>query len=165
MKKALLVDLDLYVQDKDGRYGCDYFYHSPNYGVRSLLELVTYAVICRRCELASCIEACPNDALDRGEDKILKKYNMRCTSCKSCSHACPFGVIFPEMVPYLVGRCDFCLDRIAEGESPECARSSKDGVLKYGDFEEDKRSDIYSVSKNILVKARHWERDGKKVCK
>ena len=158
MKKTLLIDLDIYAQGEEKPIGCDYFYHSPNFGVTSLLELATYSVVCRKCELASCITACPNEALDRSEDKVLKKYNMRCTGCGSCSHACPFGVIFPEMVPYMTAKCDFCLDRLLEGESPECVNSSKDGVLQYGDFKEDESKDIYLVSKNILVKAKHWER-------
>lgn len=158
--KKLLIDLDLYPQYKDIDFGCSYFYHSENKGTRSLLELGTYAIICRKCELASCVTACPNKALEKQEDKILKRYNMRCTSCKSCSHACPFGVIFPETMTYLVPQCDFCLDRLGENESPLCVQNSPKGVLQYSDFIEDKKKKIYSVGKNLMVKAERWERNG-----
>ena len=158
--KKLLIDLDLYAENRDKDFGCSYFYHSDNKGVRTLVELATYAVICRKCELAPCVTACPNEALEKREDKILEKYNMRCTSCKSCSHACPFGTIFPEMMTYLMPRCDFCLDRLTEDELPVCVKGSPEGVLKYGKFEEDVKKKIHAIGKNILVKAECWERNG-----
>ena len=156
----LLINLDLYTGHKDKDFDCSYFYHSDNKGVRSLLELATYAIICRKCELEPCVISCPNEALEKREDKVLQKYNMRCTSCKSCAHACPFGVIFPEMMTYLVPRCDFCLDRLMKDELPVCVKGSPEGVLKYGEFREDEAKKIYAVGKNILVKAEHWERNG-----
>jgi len=160
--KKLLIDLDLYADNKDRDFGCSYFYHSDNKGVRSLLELATYAIICRKCELAPCVQACPNEALEKRDDKILQRYNMRCTSCKSCSHACPFGTIYTEMMTYLVPRCDLCLDRLGEAEEPACLKDSAEGVLKYGDFKEDEKNGVYAVGKNVLVKADRWERNGKK---
>ena len=159
--KKLLIDLDLYSANKDKEFGCSYFYHSDNKGVRSLIELVTYAIICRKCELAACIESCPNEALERRrEDKILEKYNMRCTSCKSCVNACPFGTIYPEMMTYLVPRCDNCLDRLVKDELPACVKDSPEGVVKYGEYEEDKEKNIFLVGRNVLVKAVHWELNG-----
>lgn len=158
--KKLLIDLDLYTQHKDKDFGCSYFYHSNNKGVRSLLELGTYAVICRKCELAPCVTACPNEALEKREDKILERYNMKCTSCNSCAHACPFGTIYTEMMTYLIPRCDFCLDRLMKDELPLCVEDSPEGVLKYGNFKEDEEKKIYAVGKNVLVKAEHWERNG-----
>ena len=159
--KKLLIDLDLYSANKDKPFGCSYFYHSDNKGVRSLIELVTYAIICRKCELAACIESCPNEALERREeDKILEKYNMRCTSCKSCVNACPFGTIYPEMMTYLVPRCDLCIDRLIKDEVPACVKDSPEGVVKYGEYEEEKEKNIFLVGKNVLVKAEHWKLDG-----
>ncbi len=197
--KRLLIDIDLYSDSRDKEFGCSYFYHSGNKGLRSLVELATYALICRKCELAACIESCPNEALGRKEeDKILQKYNMRCTSCKSCVNGCPFGTIYPEMMTYLVPRCDFCLDafdgakpcpegrgleaplsitlskpralargtskgdKMMKDEVPACVKGSAEGVLKYGEFEEDKEKNILAVGRNILVKAEHWELNGKR---
>ncbi len=159
--KRLLIDLDLYSADRDKGYGCDYFYHSDNKGARSLVELVTYALMCRKCEEAACALACPNEALEkRAEDKILVRYNMRCTSCKSCVSACPFGTIYPEMTAYLMPACDFCIDRVMEGDLPACVKDSPEGALKYGEYSEDKEKSIFLVGKNVLVKAEHWEVDG-----
>ncbi len=161
--KKLLIDIDLYSDNRDKEFGCSYFYHSDNRGVRSLIELATYAIICRKCELAACIESCPNEALGRKEeDKILQKYNMKCTSCKSCVNGCPFGTIYPEMMTYLVPRCDFCLDKMMKDEVPACVKwpTGPEGVVKYGDFAEDKENNILAVGRNIFVKAEHWELNG-----
>jgi Fe-S-cluster-containing dehydrogenase component len=45
-------------------------------------------------------------------------------------------------------------------ELPVCIQSSPEGVIRYGDFEEDKEKNIYAVAKNVLVKAEHWKRNG-----
>ena len=60
------------------------FYHPDNDGVLSLREFATYAVICRQCELANCVEACPKEALEQQPDGTLKRYNLRCIACRSC---------------------------------------------------------------------------------
>jgi len=47
-----------------------------------------------------------------------------------------------------------------ENEVPLCVQNSPKGVLEYGDFEENKEKKIYAVSKNMLVKAERWDRNG-----
>jgi Fe-S-cluster-containing dehydrogenase component len=84
---------------------------------------------------------------------------MRCTSCKSCSRACPFGVIYPETIPFVAARCDYCIGRPGEGESPICLESCSHGGIKYGEFEEDKDNHIFKASENLLIKTNYkWER-------
>ena len=85
--KRLFVDLD--VCAKGPCEGCDikcsYFYHPRNNGVISFIELVTYALVCRRCEEPHCVNACPKEALSQQKDKniLLVRHNMRCLSCKT----------------------------------------------------------------------------------
>jgi Fe-S-cluster-containing hydrogenase component 2 len=50
--------------------------------------------------VASCVLACPFDALERTEEGIIKRHNLRCVSCKSCALACPFGTIYTELLPF-----------------------------------------------------------------
>ena len=66
----------------------------------ALRERATFELVCRRCELASCVMACPFAALERTEEGIIKRHNMRCVSCKSCALACPFGTIYMELLPF-----------------------------------------------------------------
>ncbi len=159
--KRVFIDLDLLdglEEEKDLEIECSYPYHPNNEGVQSLRELASYAVICRKCEEASCVLSCPVEALEKDEEGILRRYNMRCISCKSCAVACPFGTIYPEVIPYGVSRCDFCIDRLKQGEDPLCVRTSPDGVIQYIEIEPDESKDIYKVGDHLVVTCKAWKR-------
>ena len=138
---------------------CSYIQHPANNGITSLREFAHFAVNCRRCDDAPCVASCPWEALELQETDMLKRYMMRCTSCKSCSKACPFGVIYPETIPFVIANCDFCLGRLREGEYPICLESCTDGGIKYGDFEPNEDENIFKASENLLIKTAYkWER-------
>ena len=137
---------------------CSYPYHPDNDGITSLRELAAYAVICRRCESGNCLVACPKEALEKDADGILRRYNLRCISCKSCSLACPFGTIYPELVPYAVSRCDYCIERLASGEEPLCVKTCPYGAIKYIDIEADEEQNLHAVGNNLVVKCEVWKR-------
>ena len=99
--RRLLVDLEVCDKCPECVVKCSYIYHPDNIGIAGVRELATFATICHRCEDAPCVSACYKDALERQENGLIKRYNMRCVSCKSCTVACPFGVIFSELLPYL----------------------------------------------------------------
>jgi Fe-S-cluster-containing dehydrogenase component len=130
---------------------CSYYYHPANEGLTSLLEYATFAVVCHRCEEAPCVNACYKDALERQEDDIIKRYNFRCVSCKSCAISCPFGVITQEMVPFLSSHCDYCLGRLDE-EIPVCTKTCPHGAMSYKEIEESHKDNIYFVGKYLAVK-------------
>jgi len=159
----LFIDLEKFEEhNKKCPSKCDYYYHPENSGILSLQEMVTYALVCRRCEKENCVTSCPFEALEKGNDKILRRYNMRCTSCKTCSHACHSGVILPEFIPYMTYNCDLCLDRLGKNETPICAEACKCGAIQYGDFKEDEEKDIFAVGKDIVAHSVHWARNGAK---
>jgi Fe-S-cluster-containing hydrogenase component 2 len=87
-------------------------------GIFSLREKATFELICRRCENASCVVACPFEAIEKTHDGIIKRHNMRCVSCKSCAIACPFGTIYAEMLPFYEVNCDDCLSTASERSTP-----------------------------------------------
>ena len=163
--KRLFIDLDVCAagECKKCELKCSYLYHrqTGNNGIMSVVELATYALVCRRCEEPHCINACPTDALERQEDKenLLIRHNMRCISCKSCSHACPYGTIYPEMVPYFVHNCDYCFDRKGEKDEPLCISSCPYGALslKAADAELDEHT--FLVGDNLIVHSTHWDRE------
>lgn len=157
----LFIDLDICSsgQCKGCNIKCSYNYHPQNIGIISVAELATYYLVCRRCEEAHCVNACPVDALEQQKDKnkLLIRHNMRCISCKSCSHACPYGTIFAEHVPYFVHNCDFCLGRREKKGEPLCISSCSYGALKLvkGDITLDE--DTFYVGENIIVHSTHWQ--------
>jgi len=138
---------------------CSYIQHPANNGITSLREFAHFAVVCRRCDDAPCVASCPWEALEMQDYNMLKRYMMRCTSCKSCSRACPFGVIYPETIPFVTSRCDYCIGRIKEGDSPICLESCTHGGIRYGEFEENKGENIFKASEYLLIKTSYkWER-------
>lgn len=159
----LFVDLDVCASGEceDCVIRCSYFYHPVNNGILSVVELATYYLVCRRCEEPHCVNACPVEALEQQEEKekLLIRHNMRCISCKSCSHACPYGTIYPESVPYLVHVCDFCLDRRGLEGEPLCITSCPHGALSVKQAEEDLPEHTYLVGNHLLVHSIHWERE------
>ncbi|MDD5356057.1 MAG: 4Fe-4S binding protein [Candidatus Omnitrophica bacterium] len=156
----LFVDLDICsTACKKCVVNCSYFYHTANNGIYELRELLTYSLICRKCEDAHCVNSCPQNALEKQLDGILKRYYMRCIGCKSCSHACPYGTIYPELVPYINSKCDLCLDRRNEKGQPVCIASCPYGALSLKDIEPDAEKNLYSIGDNIVAHSTHWLRE------
>ena len=156
--KRLFIDLEICYKCKECVAECSYFYHPENNGVVSLLELVSKVEVCRRCEAAPCVEACVFDALEKQPDGSLKRYSMLCTGCQTCSLACPFGVIYPEIVPYITSQCDYCVGR-CNGNEPECVKTCPHNAIKYIEVEESKENDIYLVGEHLAVHSIPWRKE------
>ncbi|MBN1434119.1 4Fe-4S dicluster domain-containing protein [Candidatus Fermentibacterales bacterium] len=161
----LFVDLDVCAagECKECVVRCSYPFHPTglNNGIISVAELASYYLVCRRCEEPHCVNACPRDALEQQEDKdrMLVRHTMRCISCRSCSHACPYGTIYPELVPQLASNCDFCLGRREHPEEPLCVSTCPYGALRLepGDMELDENT--FLVGNCLIVHSTHWNRD------
>ena len=158
--KRLLVDLDVCSKCDECGMLCSYIQHPGNNGITTLREFGHFAIVCRRCDDAPCVASCPWEALELvKENNMIKRHMMRCTSCKSCSRACPFGVIYPETIPPVIARCDYCLGRLKAEESPVCLQSCGHGGIKYGEFEENKEEGIFKASEHLLIKTNYkWDR-------
>ena len=165
-QKRLFIDLDICTGNKCNGCvtKCSFYHHRQepgNVGIISVSELATYFLVCRRCEEPHCVNACPKDALEQQKDKdrLLIRHNMRCISCKSCAHACPYGTIYPELVPLLIHNCDFCLDRRYQKKEPLCIETCPYGALalKEGDIELEENT--FLVGDNLIVHSTHWERE------
>ncbi|MBU1061990.1 MAG: 4Fe-4S binding protein [Candidatus Omnitrophica bacterium] len=158
--KRLFIDLEkLYsCEDTACTCECSYYYHPNNSGITRLREIAQFQHTCRRCEYAPCVTSCPKDALEKQPDGVIKRYSMRCISCKSCSLACPFGIIPSSTIPYIISECDVCIDR-CDKEVPVCVKTcSIEGAVKFIDIEPSEKDDIYLIGKNIAVYAKPWKK-------
>ena len=155
--KRLFIDLEHCNKCKECSVLCDYFYHPQNNGIASLREYATFATICRHCEEAPCVNSCYHNALERASDGHVMRHKMRCTSCKSCSAGCPFGIIFQDFIPYLDSKCDYCIG--SAGEPPRCVTSCPEKAVELKEIQEDLVKNIYFVGENLAVHSLKWSRD------
>jgi len=152
----LFVDLDKCRECKVCQANCSYYYHQDKKGIHSLIEYLTFSVICRQCEDAPCIDSCYHNALYKLEDGRLKRSNFLCTSCKSCLIACPFGTITFCMLDYITSKCDLCLER----EKVLCVESCPYNALELKEVEkEDIDKGIFFVGDSFVVKTTKWFKD------
>ena len=156
--KRLFVDLEKLYNCESATSECSYYYNPKNSGLTRLREIGQFLHICRKCEEAPCVISCPKEALEKQPDGVIKRYTMRCVSCKSCSLACPFGSIPKETVPYLASQCDACVDRCKK-EEPVCVKTcSIKGAVKFIEVEESEKDDIFLITKNIAIHAKPWKK-------
>ncbi|MDI6641340.1 MAG: 4Fe-4S dicluster domain-containing protein [Elusimicrobiota bacterium] len=167
--KRIFIDLETCYKCRKCTAKCSYFYHQSeilktpieNFGIEKLFVYGAQYLICRRCEEKFCVNSCPNDALEKDEKGILHRYLMRCTSCKSCTVACPFGTIYPELVPYKTSQCDFCLGRLDDGKEPICVETCPEKAIKYIEIEEEAEKNIYFIGDHLAIHSIPWNKDAK----
>ncbi|MBN1362361.1 MAG: 4Fe-4S dicluster domain-containing protein [Sedimentisphaerales bacterium] len=155
MGAKLIVDLAKARLQEESHVRCSYKHHPQNKGFDALLEMMRFALICRRCTSAPCVKACPQGALekvtsDRHDAGILKRANMLCTGCGTCAIACPFGTVYTDLIVFPSSVCDVCRGRLAPGEKPLCVRTCEDGSLDYADVEPG--GDLVEVFDGIVAK-------------
>jgi tetrathionate reductase subunit B len=94
-------------------------------------------VPCQHCENATCIDACPYDAIYRREDGLVIIDPKLCIGCRECLHseACPYGVIYWNANLHIAQKCTGCAHLIDRGEifAPRCADNCPVLALKFGD--------------------------------
>ena len=155
MGAKLIIDLAKSKTQGESGVRCSYKHHPGNKGFDALLEMVRFALVCRRCELAPCVTACPQSALEKvpsqtNDAGILKRANMLCTGCGSCAIACPFGTIYTDLIPFASSVCDVCRGRLGPGEKPLCVNTCRDGSIDYTEVAVE--GDLTEVFEDIVVR-------------
>ena len=90
---------------------------------------LSFALQCRHCEDAPCIEACITGAMGRDSNTgaVLCDEN-RCVGCWMCIMVCPFGVINRNTEGKKVAsKCDLCYGE----EEPVCVKNCPNEALVY----------------------------------
>lgn len=165
MTKRLVIDLENCSGCTSCTARCAYFYraHPTDHGVDGLRERATFTLLCRRCTDATCVKACAFGALERRADGVLERHNLRCVSCKLCAQACPFGIIYPELLTFYQTPCDFCLGRLPPEASPPCVGSCARSAVAYREITpeqlEDEGEPLHLIGDHLAVRAHAWDVD------
>jgi formate dehydrogenase iron-sulfur subunit len=92
--------------------------------------------VCKHCENAACLEACPTGALFRTEfDTVVVQQDI-CNGCGYCVPACPFGVVEINKLDGKAHKCTLCYDRLKGGLEPACAKSCPTNSIQFGELSE-----------------------------
>jgi molybdopterin-containing oxidoreductase family iron-sulfur binding subunit len=129
-------------------------------------------VLCMQCEEPDCMKVCPTGATYQTEDKIVRVDKDKCIGCKYCMQACPYGArysvgewksYFPEGLPLsdyekyskqvweekrglgVATKCDFCIDRRAEGREAACVQACSAKARVFGDLDDPESEISYLI--------------------
>ena len=91
--------------------------------------------VCKHCEVAGCLEACPTGSIVRTEFGGVFVQPDVCNGCSYCVVACPFGVIQRNEDDGRAFKCTFCYDRQKVGLEPACAKVCPTESIKFGDID------------------------------
>jgi formate dehydrogenase iron-sulfur subunit len=92
--------------------------------------------VCKHCENAGCLEACPTGSIVRTEFGSVYVQPDICNGCSYCVVACPFGVIQRNKEDGRAFKCTFCYDRQKAGLVPACAHACPTESIKFGKLED-----------------------------
>ncbi|MGW8268108.1 MAG: sulfate reduction electron transfer complex DsrMKJOP subunit DsrO [Longimicrobiales bacterium] len=119
-------------------------------------------VLCNHCTNPPCVRVCPTQATwKRESDGIVMMDMHRCIGCRYCMAACPYGSRsfnwrdprsfietdaegnflseFPTRTRGVVEKCNFCAERLRDGQHPACVEAANqipggEGALTFGDL-------------------------------
>jgi formate dehydrogenase iron-sulfur subunit len=88
--------------------------------------------VCKHCEDAPCLQACPTGSLIYNEFGDVYLQDDICNGCGFCIAACPFGVLGRSEVDGHAHKCTMCYDRQSSGMEPACAKVCPTDSIKFG---------------------------------
>src|SRR6266436_9141254 len=92
--------------------------------------------VCKHCENAGCLEACPTGAIVRTEFGGVFVQPDICNGCGYCVVSCPFGVVERNPDDGRAFKCTFCYDRQKVGLKPACATACPTESIQFGPLDE-----------------------------
>jgi tetrathionate reductase subunit B len=105
--------------------------------------------LCMHCDQAPCIESCPVEgALYKREDGLVIIDAVKCTGCRCCVDACPYGTIFFNEDLNLAQKCTGCAHLLDDGwDEPRCADACPTLAIRFLDEAE---------AKELTAKGEVW---------
>ncbi len=106
--------------------------------------------LCNHCQNPPCINACDENALFKTPHGIVLLDKERCNTCQRCYDACPYGAIDVNKRTGEPEKCDFCYERLLNGERPVCVISCMGKAILFGDMYNQKDTAFSVLRENPL---------------
>ena len=131
-----------------------------------------YLLLCNHCTNPPCVRVCPTQATYKMENGIVAMDYHRCIGCRFCMAGCPYGarsfnfvdprLYLPENFPNpqfptrmigVVEKCNFCVERLADGKMPACVEASN-GKILFGDLEDPNSTVRKALANNFSIRRK-----------
>lgn len=131
-----------------------------------------YLLLCNHCTNPPCVRVCPTQATYKMADGIVAMDYHRCIGCRFCMAGCPYGARsfnfvdprkyladpvpnpeFPTRMIGVVEKCNFCVERLAQGKMPACVIASNGRIL-FGDLEDPNSSVRQALANNFSIRRK-----------
>lgn len=87
---------------------------------------------CFHCEHPWCVAVCPTGAMvKRAEDGLVVVQTKLCVGCQACVEACPWQVPQWDDSARKVVKCDYCRERVEQGQDPACVTGCTSHALSF----------------------------------
>ncbi|MBO5525236.1 MAG: 4Fe-4S dicluster domain-containing protein [Clostridia bacterium] len=90
---------------------------------------VHFAVNCRHCKDAICVNSCIAGALSRSESGVVEIDRNKCVGCFTCVLVCPYGAVMPDGDGHVAQKCELCTKNLC-GE-PNCVAHCPNRAIVY----------------------------------
>lgn len=122
---------------------------------KTLREIATFQLTCRRCKKAPCVDVCPADALEKDENGVIHRSVNLCIRCKSCIAVCPFGTLMDDLFqPRARGYT--CYDIRDDAEMEAFAAAFPDDIVRITDEEASEENEVFELNDRVLIHDQSW---------
>lgn len=107
--------------------------HTFNVSHHPDLPMFHLSLACNHCGVPACMLNCPAKAISKDDGTGAVTVDpKRCLGCKYCTWACPYDAPKYTDAGGVVEKCDFCVQRLKEGEAPACVCACPTNALRCG---------------------------------
>ncbi|WP_407051502.1 formate dehydrogenase subunit beta [Methyloraptor flagellatus] len=88
---------------------------------------------CMHCADPGCLKACPSPgAIVQYQNGIVDFVHDKCIGCGYCVKGCPFNIPRISKADSKAYKCTLCVDRVAVGQGPACAKACPTKAISFG---------------------------------
>jgi tetrathionate reductase subunit B len=118
------------------------------------------ALLCNHCDNAPCMASCRFNAIYKRDDGLVIIDPTKCTGCKDCVDACPYGAIYFNDGLNLAQKCTGCAHLLDSGwTEPRCVDACPTLALQ---FKEEAQAKDF-IKKSEFVKPARQAKDKTRV--